>query len=261
MKPGGLSGDEQPSSRPIKPGLTASGSCTTRSLPTTRVNPVELVDELVQAYEASLRLQNVLRPLIPRMTWYQAADVVWQHETDWPIEELDATIMFTDIAGFSALMDTHSIKVVLGSLNDYFALLGRIVQQRRGDVHKFLGDGLMALFICPTDAVEAGCAVQQAVAELNAQRAAQGLWRFETRLAIDTGEVVVVSLGSSARRDRTVLGRPVNVAKRLQEQATPGRVWLSQATYGRLSDQSDCRCLGPVKVKGPRRPVVVYEKH
>lgn len=133
-------------------------------------SPVELIEELVQAYEASVCLHNVLRPLVPKTTWYQAANVAWQSEENWPVEELITSIMFTDITGFTALMETHPIKEVLDSLNDYFALLSRIAQQHRGDVHKLLGDGLIALFISSADAVRAGCEIQWTVAEFNAAR-------------------------------------------------------------------------------------------
>jgi adenylate cyclase len=202
------------------------------------VNPVELVDELAQAYETSLHLQNTLRPLVPRTTWHQATAAAGQWIDNWPVEEMVATIMFTDIAGFTALLETHAVMEVLESLNDYFALLNRIVQQHRGDVHKFLGDGLMALFICPTDAVKAGCEIQQAVAEFNARQAAQGLWQFETRLAIATGQVVLASVGSTDRQDHTLIGRPVNLAAHLSERAAPGTVLISQSTYDGLADKN-----------------------
>lgn len=56
------------------------------------------------------------------------------------------------------------------------------------------------------------------------------------------------------------MGLPVNLAERLQAQATPGRVWLSQSTFEQLQDPSCCRCLGPIKVKGRSELVIVYEK-
>jgi len=227
MKPYEISVGEQASRLPFTPHFTPGEPRTTRSLPTvwwesvSAINPVGLVDELAQAYETSLHLQNVLRPLVPRTTWHQATDAAGQGKDSWPVEELVASIMFTDIAGSTALMETHSLKKMLGSLNDYFALLSQIVGRHRGDVHKFLGDGLMALFICPADAVKAGCEIQQAVAEFNARQAAQRLWRFETRLAIDTGEVILASVGSPDRQDHTLIGRPVNLAAHLSERATP----------------------------------------
>ena len=257
--------DEQTPRLPVKLDFTPGEPRIARSLLTvwqesvSSVNPVELVDELAQAYETSLRLQNALRPLVPTITWYQAADAAWQWKDNWPVEELVATIMFTDIAGFTALMETHPVKEVLNSLNDYFALLSQIVQQHRGDVHKFLGDGLMALFICPADAVEAGCEIQRAVTEFNARQAAQGLWHFKTRLAIDTGEVILASIGSPDRRDHTLIGRPVNLAAHLSERATPGTVWISQGTYDRLVDKNGLVSRTTFVARSEEKPTIVYE--
>jgi class 3 adenylate cyclase len=203
------------------------------------ISDVEILAELLQAYQASLCLQNILRPLIPKMTWYQATGVAQQWQDKWPTEELVATIMFTDIAGFTPLMEAHPVREVLDSLNDYFALLSRIVQKRRGDVHKFLGDGLMALFVCPSDAVKAGREIQQAVAKFNARQEARELCRFETRLAIDVGKVVLTSVGSYDRRDHTLIGQPVNRAAHLAEDATPGTVWVSKHAYEKLGNRDE----------------------
>lgn len=225
----------------------------------TTVNPVELVDKLTQAYETSLRLQHILRPLLPRTTWYQAVDAAGHRRNNWPVEELVATIMFTDVADFTALMETHPMKEVLDSLTDYFALLSQIVQWHRGDVHKFLGDGLMALFLCPADAVKAGCEIQRAMAEFNTHQAAQGLWCFKTRLAIDTGKVVLASVGSPDRQDHTLIGQPVNRAAHLSERATPGTVWVLQNTYERLADKRDFVPNAMFVTQSEGEPTTVYE--
>jgi len=97
----------------------------------------------------------------------------------------------------------------------------------------------MALFICPTNAVRAGCEIQRTVTRFNARQAAQGLWHFETRLAIDTGEVVLTSVGSPERWDHTLIGRPINQAAHLMEEATPGTVWISESTYDGLASKDD----------------------
>jgi class 3 adenylate cyclase len=265
MWPYEISVDERTSRLPVKLNFTPSEPRTAHSLPAvwrgsvSAVNPVELVDELAQAYETSLRLQNVLRPLVPRTTWHQAADAAWQWKDNWPVEELVATIMFTDIAGFTALMETHPVKEVLDSLNNYFTLLSRIVQQHRGDVHKFLGDGLMALFICPADAVKAGYEIQRAVAEFNARKAAQGLWHFKTRLAIDTGEVTLASVGSPDRRDHTLIGRPVNQAAHLSETAAPGTVWISQSTYDKIANKNGFAPRTTPVAQSEEKPTTVCE--
>jgi class 3 adenylate cyclase len=220
---------------------------------------LELVEELAQAYEDSLSLQNSLRPLMPRTTWRHATAASRRSTKDWPVQELTATIMFTDISDFTAIMEAHQVGEVLDSLNHYFALLSQIVQRNRGDVHKFLGDGLMALFIHPADAVQAGLEIQRALEEFNNRQEAQGLWRFETRLAIDTGEIVLASVGSPERQDYTLIGRPVNQAAHLSENTPAGKVWISQNTYDGLADKEGFIRRSASAVKRREKLPIVYE--
>jgi len=251
---------------PIKLDLTYRDSCVPHTLDAmwrecvSAVNPFELVDELAQAYEDSLRLQSALRPLLPKTTWHKATDAAcrWQ-DMGWPAEELVATIMFTDIADFTALMDRFPVKNVLNSLNEYFTHLGRIIARHRGDVQKFLGDGLMALFTAPADAVAAGCEIQQAVAKFNAHCMARGLWRFETRLAIDTGDVILTSVGPPDRQDYTLIGRPVNLAAHLSEYATPGAVCISHSTYDNISSKDGFVPRTMSVARNGEQPLTAYE--
>ena len=226
------------------------------SIPRPNVDSLALIDELAEACENSLSRQKALRPLIPAIIWNQTLEAFdWQND-QWLIQELTATVMFTDIAGFTALMETYPVRQVLERLNVYLGMISEIVERYRGDVHKFLGDGLMVVFICPADAVKAGREIQRAVAEFNQRQEAAGLWRFETRLAIDTGDLVLADVGSHTRRDYTLIGRPVNQAAHLCDAATPGTVWVSQRAFDRLSNKHDFRlCTEPVQETLP----VAYE--
>ena len=220
------------------------------------VDSLALIDELAEACESSLSMQNALRPLIPTIIWNQPLEAFdWQNE-QWPIQELTATVMFTDIAGFTALMETYPVHQVIEHLNVYLGMVSQIVERCRGDVHKFLGDGLMAIFICPADAVKAGREIQRAVAEFNDRQEAEGWARFETRLAIDTGDLVLASVGSRTRQDYTLLGRPVNQASHLCDRAAAGTVWISQRTFDRVTNKCDFRrCTESVQEEHP----VAYE--
>jgi len=193
------------------------------------------------------------------MIWRNPVGIFWQQRDTWPNQEVTATIMFTDIVGFTALLETYPVRKILHTLNDYFVLLSQIILQYRGGVHKFLGDGLMALFICPTDAVKAGCEIQQAVGQFNAHQAARGVWRFETRLAIDTGEVVLTTVGSSDRQDYTLIGQAVNRAAHLSKQAEPGTVWITSNTFGRLTNKDGFLPRATFPTQSGGNPLTVYE--
>ena len=228
----------------------------------------QLVQELAQlchvalaAYEHSKYLLTIIRPFLSRTTWTEAIQGVQCGRRTLPVETRQASILQLDIANFTELTDRHPLDQVLSDLNAYLDTMTQLVYRYHGDVNKYLGDGFLSVFANADDAVQAGCAIQRAAADFNRRQLAQGALVFPTRIGIASGQVAVVSLGSHDRQDRTVLGMPVNLAKRLQEKATQGGVWLSQVTFDQLEDQSGCRCLGSVKVKGLQEPVVVHEKH
>jgi class 3 adenylate cyclase len=177
-----------------------------------------------------------------------------------PTETRQVSILRLDIANFTKLIDSHPLDQIIIDLNAYLDQMAQIIYRHHGDIDKYLGDGFFSIFTNADDAVRAGHAIQQATAKFNRQQLAENRLVFPTRVAIDTGEVMMTSLGSSDRQDRTVIGMPVNLADRLQAKATPGRVWFSQATFDQLNDRSDCHCLGPIKVKGRQEPITVYEK-
>jgi class 3 adenylate cyclase len=212
------------------------------------------------AYDRSQYLLTIVRPFLSRTTWTEAVEVVRCGGRALPTETHEASILWVDIASFTELVDSHSLDEVLSALNTYLDILTQLVYRHHGDVNKYMGDGFLSVFADADDAVKAGCAIQQAAANFNRHQSARGELVFPIRIGIDTGQIATVSLGSHNRQDRTVIGMPVNLAERLQGKAPPGAVWLSQATFDRLRDQSGCRYLGPVKVKGRQEPVVVYEK-
>lgn len=251
---------------------SASARGTTERLDMTELCPSGALDHLIQdlahlcqvawdAYERSQDLLTIVRPFLPRATWTEAIEVAQGDRRALPAETHEASVLRLDIANFTELTDSHPLDQVLSDLNAYLDTMTQIVYRYHGDVNKYLGDGFISVFVNADDAVQAGCAIQEATADFNRHQLAQGKLVFPTRIGITSGQIATVSLGSRDRQDRTVIGAPVNLAERLQEKATLGQVWLSQATFDRLRDQSGYRCLGPIKVKGRKEPVVVYEKH
>lgn len=215
---------------------------------------------LSAAYERSQRLQTLIRPFLPATTWTEATDLARRGGRVLPTERREVSVLRLDIVNFTELMDNQPIDSLLASLNAYLDTLTSLVYRYHGEVSKYLGDGFLAIFASADEAVQVGCALQRAAADFNRCQAAQTGLVFPTRIGIDSGQVVMISLGSHDRQDRTVIGMPINLAERLQAQATPGRVWLSKETFERLQDQTGYRCLGLMKVKGRAEMVVVYEK-
>jgi adenylate cyclase len=168
------------------------------------------------------------------------------------------TILFADLVGFT----TWSEKMAPRELA---RLLNRFSQD--GTIDKFVGDAVMAFFGAPIDqpdhAVRAAVAalkVREGVAEWNKERAEEGLFPLEVRIALNTGETIVGEIGSERRVDYTVLGNPVNVAARMEEfVAMPGDIVIGPATYEATRDRFEVAQLGFFALKGVSAQVPLYK--
>ncbi len=172
-----------------------------------------------------------------------------------------ATMLFCDIRGYTAFSEQHPPDVVVEVLNHYFQHLTKIVKDHKGDIDKFVGDQILAVFGDEGSellAVRCGLAMQSKMGDLRPGSASEPL---SVGIGIATGEVVMGAMGSLERMDYTVLGDPVNLAARLCSQASRGQVLVSQATYDAIPQEPDFALdkLPPIVVKGKRDPVLVYE--
>lgn len=162
------------------------------------------------------------------------------------------SVIFTDIRGYTEFSERVPPEVVIEALNQYFDVQTDIVEEHHGDVDKFIGDALVAVF--EGDEMETR-AVQCAVKITNAMQ--DLLMKFpdynlHVGIGIASGEVVVGAMGARERMDFTVLGSTVNLSARLCSKADPGQVLLDQATRdasGEL-DGVAFETLEPIALKG-----------
>ena len=174
------------------------------------------------------------------------------------------TVLFADIAGFTALSENMEPEKVVEMLNAFFTEMVELVFQHQGTLDKYFGDALMAEFGVP---VEIPGAASQAVAcalamhrRLQEMRD-QGLTPIQKmRIGINTGEAIVGNIGSAKRMDFTVIGDVVNVAARLQEMSkeVDADILVSEATYNEVDGKLGFQALPPVVLRGRREPTVVY---
>lgn len=181
-------------------------------------------------------------------------------------EKLSATVMFSDIRGFTSFSEGNSAEVVVGVLNDYLDRMSQVIRDHQGTVDKYLGDGIMAVFGAPFPlkdgpyaAVRAAFRMQQAMADLNAAWEAKGLPAQGIGIGIHTGELIAGNVGAKDRVDYTVIGDTVNTTSRLQGVAQAGEVILSQATHDAVRERVEVEPLEPVQVKGKREKLKVYK--
>lgn len=138
--------------------------------------------------------------------------------------EREVTVLFTDVAGFTAMSEHLSAAEVVKFLNLHFDLLCDKISSHGGTVDKFMGDGLMAFWGAPladpkhaNHALEAVNAIARAFAENNVSRANQGLKPLKLRMGVHTGRAVIGNIGGADRHNYTVVGDVVNVASRLEQ--------------------------------------------
>src|SRR5262245_38514537 len=180
-------------------------------------------------------------------------------------ERKQVTVLFVDVSGFTSLSELLDPEEVHRLMSRAFDLMLAEVHRYEGTVNQFLGDGIMALFGAPIAhedharrAVHAALGIGRALADYQRELAPRGI-TFRARQGLNTGLVVVGSIGSDLRMDYTAVGDTTNVAARLQQAAEPGRVTISDATHRLVQGYFEARRLGEVHLKGKAEPVVAWE--
>ncbi len=169
------------------------------------------------------------------------------------------TIFFSDIRGFTALSEHQAPERVVDILNQILSLQTEPVKRFSGDIDKFVGDAVVALFDgedMVLNAIRCGIEIHRALEVYNAGRPTEPPIRLG--IGINTGEVVLGSIGSEARRDFTAIGSHVNLCARLCSLAGPGEILIGESTYLEVRDFVAAERLAPQHVKGFTDPVHVY---
>jgi len=177
-------------------------------------------------------------------------------------DERTVSVMFSDLVGFTPMSATLSPGELIALLNDYFDVMCPIVVAHAGDIDKFIGDAIMAVFDevrgkppSAERAVRAGLAMQAAMPAFNRGRSPA----LAMRIGINTGPVVRGDLGARVvRRDYTVIGDAVNHANRYESRCPPGGVLVSAATRAVLGPRARVTELPGLALKGVAQPVTGY---
>jgi len=182
-------------------------------------------------------------------------------------QTIRAALWFCDLQGFTKLADTTSRDLLLAMLDDYFECMVTTVQECRGEVLKFMGDGLLAIFNLSDDAESCSAALDAAgkvverISKLIEQRREGGLPVTEFRIALHLGDVMYGNIGARNRLDFTVVGPAVNEVSRIESmcQALEQNLVVSQA-FAEAADRSRDRLvsLGRYALRGVRKPQELF---
>lgn len=181
-------------------------------------------------------------------------------------ENQKATILFSDLRGFTQLSEKMEPADVVELLNECFTEMTDLVFEKSGTLDKYTGDGLMVVFGAPLArpddaqrAVETAIAMQLALQRLNEHWKKTGRQPLRMGIGINTGVVTAGNIGSTRRMDYTVIGDSVNLASRLCANALPGQVLISASCKEDLDGGFPLKKLDVIRVKGREASVDIYE--
>jgi adenylate cyclase len=179
-------------------------------------------------------------------------------------KDLLATILFTDIIGFSALAEKMPPREINRLLTHFFSRMTDIVFKHDGTLDKYIGDGLMAVFGAPMEKKDDAVRAVQAALEMREElkimmTLIQTGRKFNIRMGLNTGRVVAGMVGSPRRMDYTVIGDAVNIAARLEAMAQPNQVLIGEETWLRVKHVFKIQKVGSRKIRGKSNEIMVYE--
>lgn len=233
------------------------------------------------AQQARRQHQMIMR-LLGQNASKEIANALWDNRDrllesgKLPGQRLIATMLFTDIRGFSTIAEQMPPEALLDWLNEYLEAMTDEIQNHQGIINKFTGDGLLAVFGVPVprleprevtsdayQAVVCALAMGDRVKSLNQHWQQRGLPPIQMRVGIFTGPVVVGSLGGKDRLEYGVIGDSVNVASRLEScakerQNSDCRILIASETLIHLQDQFRVEAWGPMALKGKNQMIEVY---
>lgn len=145
---------------------------------------------------------------------------------------LDLSVLFLDIVNFTSFSETNSPEAEVAILNDLFGIYEVITKEFYGDIDKFIGDAVMAVYADANDAVSSALKIiNTGLPEMNRIRLENNESSINVRIGINSGHVLQGDSGTTDRKDLTVIGDTVNIAARLEKSALPNRLLISEATF------------------------------
>ena len=233
------------------------------------------IGELVGAFNAmtsELKKKQELRKYLSESTYRQIMQAADKPGDSPGVggRRINATILFTDIRGFVNHCENAEAEEITSMLNDYFSVMVEVVRKHGGDVDKFIGDALLAVFYANEVSPEASalsaitCALEmrEKLDQFNLRRRGAQKATIEIGAGISHGEIIWGPIGSKDRRDFTVIGDVVNLANRIEKLSKQGRHTkivfanrVEELVRGLLNYEE----LTVDKIRGKEEEVKVYE--
>ncbi len=177
----------------------------------------------------------------------------------------EATVLFADIRGFSNMTEKNTPEMIVNMLNDFFERMVSCVFEHEGELDKFVGDEVMAVWgvnvasqAHAQTAIECAIDMMKAVEALNNERESENEEPITVGIGIATGLMIAGYMGSTQAMGYTVIGDTVNLASRLCDAAQGGEILINDEAWEQAKDHVNGRQLPPIMIKGKHDPVNVF---
>jgi len=230
------------------------------------VNPVLLKARIDSSLEKK-RLRDQQKELVRRFATSEVAQDLQQSGFALGGKRVHGTVMFADIRGFTALVESQAPEETIELLNTYYTLMFDAISGRGGVINQMIGDGLMAIFGAPLpladscgSAVLAALDMIEMIELFNVDRTATGKPSIRIGVGIATGEMVAGYTGTQHRATYTCIGDTVNLAARLEAHTKVAAcpILIDEATCAGLGERIPVKSLGTVNFKGKAVAVEVF---
>ena len=183
-------------------------------------------------------------------------------------EKRNITIFFSDIRGFTSISEKLTPEELVNLLNEYLTEMTSIIIKDEGLVDKYMGDSIMAFWGAPLEQpnhAELACSssleMMEKLKELQKKWKEQDISSFNIGIGINSGDAIVGNMGSSSRFDYTAMGDNVNLASRAEglNKIYGTNIIITENTQNIVKDKFETRKLDVVRVKGKKKPILIYE--
>lgn len=228
------------------------------------------VNQLSRSFEfmiEGLKEREKIRDVLDKVVSKDVAEEILSSKIQLGGEDRIATMLFSDIRGFTHMVEHMSPQKIIHFLNTYMTKMTRIAEGEGGVIDKYVGDEIMVLYGVPVvyqdhalRALSTAMIMMETLKKWNGERAAQREAPIEIGIGIHSGLVVAGNIGAIDRLNYTVVGANVNLCSRLCQAAAPMQILISEYTLKEpfVEDSFFVEKLDPITVKGFSEPVNIY---
>ena len=206
----------------------------------------------------NLRVHNMIKPYVHPLVLSKAHEMAKIGKFKLPEEVKESTIFFADLVGFTQKVEKMEPRMAIELLNTALDICVHAINKHGGQIDKFMGDAVMAIFEEPLNAAVAAIEIQNQYGMLNELRKISSQEPIRIRIGINTGTIIMGNVGNKDRMDWTSIGDVVNTASRIEKSAEADSVVIGEQTYKYVKEQIRVDKMFTITVKGKKKQLTLY---